>query len=176
MSNAFENVFCTLPLLIQVGCPDPISICVFPSPFFFMEIFNFLFLSQALRKIGLESLVMIGSVSMTFKTDYLNRVRMNTVQGFQIFSPIGFMMYPCDVTKLCKECDSCDVSQASGYFDKFNVDVLAFYSGDYVEGLKLFASTLTIVIFLFFYGYLQPENCLNLKCLLYGRTMILNYW
>lgn len=115
-----------------------------------MEILNFLFHSQALRKIGLESLVMIGSVSMTFKTDYLNRVRMNTVQGFQIFSPIGFMMYPCDVTKLCKECDSCDVSQASGYFDKFNVDVLAFYSGDYVEGLKLFPSTLTIVIFLFF--------------------------
>lgn len=63
---------------------------------------------------------------------------MNTVQGFQIFSPIGFMMYPCDVTKLCKECDSCDVSQATGYFDKANADVLAFYSGDYVEGL-LFA-------------------------------------
>lgn len=100
---------------------------------------------------------MIGSVSMTFKADFLNRVRMNTVQGFQIFSPIGFMMYPCDVTKLCKECDSCDVSQATGYFDKINVDVLAFYSADYVEGLIL--------------EFIDLKNVLKLKFLLARKLL-----
>ncbi|KAJ6638640.1 Chondroitin sulfate synthase 2, partial [Pseudolycoriella hygida] len=109
------------------------------------EILSLVVTDLALRKIGLESLVMMGSVSMTFKADFLNRVRMNTVQGFQIFSPIGFMMYPCDITKLCKECDSCDVSQATGYFDKVNVDVLAFYSGDYVEARKLLEAQVPIV-------------------------------
>lgn len=119
---------------------------------------------------------MIGSVAMTFKADFLNRVRMNTVQGFQIFSPIGFMMYSCEVTKLCKECDSCDVSQASGYFDKFNFDVLAFYSGDYVQGLPFgFYCRQKSIQNLFLFGF-QLVNYSNPKCLLYGRTMTLSCW
>lgn len=60
---------------------------------------------------------------------------MNTIHGFQLFSPIGFMMYPCDVTNFCKECESCDVSQNSGYFDTANNDIISFYSTDYVEGI-----------------------------------------
>lgn len=59
---------------------------------------------------------------------------MNTIQGFQVFSPIGFMNYPCAYTNLCKECESCDVSQSGGYFDKHNYDVVSFYSRDYVDG------------------------------------------
>lgn len=61
---------------------------------------------------------------------------MNTVRGFQVFSPIGFMMYPCNFGKFCKDCDSCDVSQNAGYFDKVNRDVIAFYIHDYVEGIN----------------------------------------
>lgn len=59
---------------------------------------------------------------------------MNTIQGYQVFSPIGFMMYPCNLAYFCKECDSCDVSQGTGYFDQYNNDVIAFYSKDYVAG------------------------------------------
>lgn len=88
----------------------------------------------ALRKIGLETLVMIASNSANFRADYLNRVRMNTIQGFQVFSPIGFQAYPCLWTGLCRECATCDVGQHLGYFDRQNVDVISFYSRDYVEG------------------------------------------
>lgn len=98
------------------------------------EILSLAVTDLALRKIGLESLIMLCSNTITFKTDFLNRVRMNTIQGFQIYSPIGFMMYPCKFTRLCRECESCDVSQSSGYFDRFNYDVTSFYSRDYVEG------------------------------------------
>lgn len=59
---------------------------------------------------------------------------MNAIQGFQVFSPIGFVMYPCNMANFCKVCESCDVSQASGYFDQYNSDVVAFYGRDYVEG------------------------------------------
>lgn len=62
---------------------------------------------------------------------------MNTVQGFQIFSPIGFMMYPCNFLNLCKDCETCDVSQSAGYFDRNNTDVIAFYSRDYIEGIQI---------------------------------------
>jgi len=70
---------------------------------------------------------------------------MNTIQGFQVYSPIGFMMYPCKWTALCKECDTCDVSQSSGYFDRINYDVVSFYSRDYVDARKKLELVLPIV-------------------------------
>ncbi|KAH8293342.1 hypothetical protein KR018_007670 [Drosophila ironensis] len=91
----------------------------------------------ALPKIGLESLVLLATPGMIFKADFLNRVRMNTIQGFQVYAPIGFQMYPCRWAQFCKECDTCDVSQSSGYFDRHNHDVIAFYSRDYVQARKL---------------------------------------
>lgn len=98
------------------------------------EVLSLAVTDLALRKIGLESLVMLISNTVSFKSDFLNRVRMNTIQGFQIFSPVGFMMYPCKYTHLCKECETCDVAQSTGYFDRHNYDVVSFYSRDYVEG------------------------------------------
>ncbi|ETN62052.1 chondroitin synthase [Anopheles darlingi] len=99
----------------------------------------------ALRKIGLESLVMLCSNAATFRSDFLNRVRMNTIQGFQVFSPIGFNMYPCEWTGLCKPCENCDVGQGIGYFDRHNYDVVSFYSNDYVAVRKELESRLPIV-------------------------------
>lgn len=88
----------------------------------------------ALRKIGLKSLVLVGAVGMSFRAEFLNRVRMNTIEGFQVFAPIGFRQFPCAWAHLCKECDTCDVSGQTGYFDRYNNDVVAFYSQDYVDG------------------------------------------
>jgi len=76
----------------------------------------------------------LATPGMVFKADFLNRVRMNTIQGFQVYAPIGFQMYPCRWAQFCRECDTCDVSQSSGYFDRHNHDVIAFYSRDYVQG------------------------------------------
>ncbi|EDV91747.1 GH24548 [Drosophila grimshawi] len=91
----------------------------------------------ALPKLGLESLVLLATPSMLFRTDFLNRVRMNTIQGFQVYAPIGFQLYPCTWAQFCKDCDTCDISQSSGYFDRHNHDVIAFYSRDYVQARKL---------------------------------------
>ncbi|KAH8400297.1 hypothetical protein KR215_009986 [Drosophila sulfurigaster] len=93
----------------------------------------------ALPKLGLESLVLLATPSMSFRTDFLNRVRINTIQGFQVYAPIGFQLYPCNWAHFCKECDNCDISQSSGYFDRHNHDVIAFYSRDYVQARKLMA-------------------------------------
>uniref|UniRef100_A0A7G3AFQ6 Hexosyltransferase n=1 Tax=Lutzomyia longipalpis TaxID=7200 RepID=A0A7G3AFQ6_LUTLO len=109
------------------------------------EILSLAVTDLALRKIGLDSLVMVASNSMAFKPDFLNRVRMNTIQGFQVYSAIGFMLYPCRWTGLCKECSNCDVSQSLGYFDRQNFDVVSFYSRDYVEARKKLESSVPIV-------------------------------
>lgn len=88
----------------------------------------------ALRKIGLKSLVLLGSVGMSFRPEFLNRVRMNTIEAFQVYAPVGFRTYACAWAGFCKECDTCDVSGQAGYFDRYNSDVVAFYSQDYVDG------------------------------------------
>uniref|UniRef100_A0AAG5DVZ9 Hexosyltransferase n=1 Tax=Anopheles atroparvus TaxID=41427 RepID=A0AAG5DVZ9_ANOAO len=106
---------------------------------------SFVAVDLALRKIGLESLVLVCSNTASFRPDFLNRVRMNTIQGFQVFSPIGFMMYPCEWTGLCKPCENCDVGQGSGYFDRANYDVVSFYSNDYVAARKQLEPALPIV-------------------------------
>lgn len=98
------------------------------------EILSLAATDLALRKIGLDSLVLLFSNVVNFKNDFLNRVRMNTIQGFQVYSPVGFMQYPCKFTSLCNACDSCDVSQSGGYFDRNNFDIISFYSRDYVDG------------------------------------------
>uniref|UniRef100_A0A1L8E3H9 Hexosyltransferase n=1 Tax=Nyssomyia neivai TaxID=330878 RepID=A0A1L8E3H9_9DIPT len=109
------------------------------------EILSLAVTDLALRKIGLDSLVLVASCSMLFKPDFLNRVRMNTIQGFQVYSAIGFMLYPCQWTGICKECVSCDVSQSLGYFDRENFDVISFYSRDYVEARKMLDSSVPII-------------------------------
>lgn len=98
------------------------------------EILSLASTDLALRKIGLESLVLLFSNVVGFKNDFLNRVRMNTIQGFQVFSPVGFRQYPCKFTAMCNPCENCDVSQSGGYFDRHNYDIISFYSRDYVEG------------------------------------------
>lgn len=97
------------------------------------EILSLAITDLALPKIGLDGLVLIMQNSAKFSPDFLNRVRMNTIQGYQVYSPIGFTNYPCKFTSLCR-CDNCDVSQATGYFDIHGFDVVAFYGKDYVEG------------------------------------------
>lgn len=98
------------------------------------EILSLASTDLALRKIGLDSLVLLFSNVVNFKNDFLNRVRMNTIQGFQVYSPVGFMQFPCKYTSLCNVCENCDVSQGGGYFDRHNYDIISFYSRDYVEG------------------------------------------
>lgn len=108
------------------------------------EILSIAVADLALPKIGLDSLVLMASSSVTFRADFLNRVRMNTLQGFQIYSPIGFMEYPCSFMHFCRDCEACDVSQSTGYFDKWNYDVISFYSRDYVQARKRVEGVLPI--------------------------------
>lgn len=99
-----------------------------------LELLSLIVIDLALPKIGLKSLILVSSVGASFKAEFLNRVRMNTIEGFQVFSPVAFRTFPCKWTGLCKECDTCDVSSSSGYFDRHNTDVVSFYSQDYVDG------------------------------------------
>ncbi|XP_063707843.1 chondroitin sulfate glucuronyltransferase [Culicoides brevitarsis] len=109
------------------------------------EIVSLGVIDLALRKTGLDSIILMMPNDARFRVDFLNRVRMNTIAGFQVYSPISVSNYPCKFTQFCRDCDSCDVSQANGYFDSQNFDILAFYGKDYVEARKKLESKVPVV-------------------------------
>ncbi|XP_056637395.1 chondroitin sulfate synthase 2 [Diorhabda sublineata] len=86
----------------------------------------------ALKKIGLESLTLILDVYCNISIDFLNRVRMNTIQGFQIFSPIPFRQYNSKVSQTI----ALDVNKNTGHFDKEEYKYISFYGKDYVIARK----------------------------------------
>lgn len=86
----------------------------------------------ALKKIGLESLTLILDVYCNISVDFLNRVRMNTIQGFQIFSPIPFRQYNSKISQTV----AMDVNKNTGHFDKEEYRYISFYGKDYVVARK----------------------------------------
>ena len=73
----------SIRLPIEYDCKYQESDEMLSSMYAKQEILSLASTDLALRKIGLESLVLLFSNVVNFKNDFLNRVRMNTIQGFQ---------------------------------------------------------------------------------------------
>ena len=79
-----------------------------------------------------NTLTLLGSVDVELNAEFLNRVRMNTIQGWQVFFPIGFMEYkPNLVYKEKPYPKSVEVKKDLGHFDKRSFDHASFYLSDY---------------------------------------------
>ncbi|XP_076255911.1 chondroitin polymerizing factor isoform X1 [Rhynchophorus ferrugineus] len=86
----------------------------------------------ALKKIGLNSLNLILDVYSNITIDFLNRIRMNTIENYQIFSPIPFRQYD----PLISLYPRLDVNKMSGHFDREEYKYISFYGRDYVAARK----------------------------------------
>lgn len=95
------------------------------------SVLNYAVIDLALKKIGLDSLNLLLDVHADVTVEFLNRVRMNTIEGFQVFSPIPFRQYNPQVSGTKKF----EVNTNVGHFDREEFRYLAFYSKDYVEGM-----------------------------------------
>lgn len=93
---------------------------------------NFALIDLALKKIGLDSLILIVDAYSEFTYDFLNRVRMNTIGNFQIFSPIPFRFYNPTVTQMQGK----ELHKNAGHFDNQEYRYLSFYAKDYVFARK----------------------------------------
>lgn len=78
--------------------------------------------------------------SMRFGLEFVNRVHLKTIDGFQVFFPLPFVEY-----KLAASCsksqDVLTVNSASGYFDGHSTDGFGFYVSDYLSARKWFNSS-----------------------------------
>ncbi|KAF5291737.1 hypothetical protein FQA39_LY14225 [Lamprigera yunnana] len=96
------------------------------------KVLNFAMIDLALKKVGTEALTLVLDVYTDITTEFLNRVRMNTVSNFQVFSPIPFRQYNPNVTRT----DAFEVKKAIGHFDHEEYRYISFYGRDYVAARK----------------------------------------
>nr|XP_023018650.1 chondroitin sulfate synthase 2 [Leptinotarsa decemlineata] len=102
---------------------------------------NFAVVDLALKKIGLDSLTLILDVYCNITIDFLNRVRMNTIPNFQIFSPIPFRQYNPKISQNA----NLEVNKNNGHFDREEYKYISFYGRDYVFARKKYQHFMPLV-------------------------------
>ena len=81
-----------------------------------------------------DSLVVVGSVGMSVAVEYLNRVRLNTIIGQQVFFPIGYWSFKPNLVSDHPPSKSAKIplNSKSGHYDKDQYSHSSFYISDYL--------------------------------------------
>ncbi|CAK9828439.1 Chondroitin sulfate synthase 2 [Anthophora retusa] len=105
-----------------------------PSNATFLEtnqLLNIAITDLCIRKFSPESLILFVETGIQLRLDYLNRVRMNTINQYQVFSPIPFVEYHPDVVHMNDVQVEADINRNHGRYDEYNYNSIAFYARDY---------------------------------------------
>ncbi|XP_076758265.1 chondroitin polymerizing factor isoform X2 [Xylocopa sonorina] len=96
------------------------------------QLLNIAVTDLCVRKFSPDGLILFVETGMQLRLDYLNRVRMNTINQYQVFSPIPFVEYHPDVVHMndVKQVDT-DINRNHGRYDEYNFNSIAFYVRDY---------------------------------------------
>lgn len=90
------------------------------------------------KKFPLDTLFVFCQPGMEIRTEYLNRVRMNTIAGWQVFFPVPFAQYHPDIIYKAKTYPNViEINKNHGHFDVHSFDHFSFYGSDYIAGRKL---------------------------------------
>ena len=86
-----------------------------------------------------STLMSLCSLGMELKIDYLNHIRMNTIQGFQVYFPIGFWTYkqnsPSDPSSVIL------LNQKSGSYQDGIFQHCSFHLSDYLNAARSFVTS-----------------------------------
>ncbi|XP_066997099.2 chondroitin sulfate synthase 2 isoform X1 [Anabrus simplex] len=91
------------------------------------------------KKFSPDSLVLLCQPNMEIRQDFLNRVRMNTIQEWQVFSPIPFSEFHPSIvysTSFPRPLEL-DINKNYGHYDSHHTGHIAFYTKDYSTVRKL---------------------------------------
>ncbi|KAJ4439449.1 hypothetical protein ANN_07573 [Periplaneta americana] len=90
------------------------------------------------RKFSPESLILMCQSNMDIRQDYLNRVRMNTISGWQIFSPTPFSEFHPDIvySNANARPKELEIDKSYGHYDSRELSHIAFHARDYTSARK----------------------------------------
>ncbi|XP_076473793.1 chondroitin polymerizing factor isoform X2 [Bombus vancouverensis nearcticus] len=110
------------------------------------QLLNIAIADLCIRKFSPESLILLVETGIQLRLDYLNRIRMNTINQYQVFSPIPFMEYHPDIAHMndIKQVDT-DINRNHGRYDEYNFNNIAFYVRDYNTMRKTTEASIPII-------------------------------
>ena len=94
---------------------------------------EFAVMDAVTKRLMADSLVLLCSVNMDLSIDYLNRVRMNTINHWQAYFPISFWKYKSNYGEEAKPGARFDLNKNTGHFDTNDYTHPSFYTGDYLK-------------------------------------------
>lgn len=87
------------------------------------------------NKLGPETLVFVVNPFTEVYPEVLNRVRINTISGWQVFSPIPFVEYNPAISLMnLPRSETLNISTNQGFYDNFDSEHISFYMADYLNG------------------------------------------
>lgn len=79
--------------------------------------------------------------------DVLNRVRINTISGWQLFSPVPFAEYNPDVSfPGSSKNEALNISTNQGFYDLHETQHISFYMADYLSGKSVWIVTKYLLV------------------------------
>ncbi|OQR77153.1 chondroitin sulfate synthase 2-like [Tropilaelaps mercedesae] len=81
-------------------------------------------------KLEKDDIILLVQPNVRLSVNFLNRVRMNTIRGEQVFLPIPFTTFN---PRVSENSQPALLSKDSGFFDENSVDVLSVHTVDYLE-------------------------------------------
>ncbi|CAL4137218.1 unnamed protein product, partial [Meganyctiphanes norvegica] len=106
---------------------------------------DFAVIDLVVKKVTPDTLMLFTHHSAFFNNDYLNRVRMNTVSNWQVFSPVPFAFYHPGVIEDVGAYDKKDVNRNVGHFARYNFHHISFYVSDYLTVRKTIVETIPLI-------------------------------
>lgn len=89
-------------------------------------------------KLENKTIILLGSPYMEVRSDFFNRVRMNTVQGRQAFCPAPFTeFHPKVVYEDQRPTTSLSFNSSHGHFDSLSQSHVSFYKSDYLQARRV---------------------------------------
>lgn len=96
---------------------------------------EFLVMDTLSNKLGPEALVFLCNPFAELYPEVLNRVRINTISGWQVFSAIPFSEYNPAVSFMgMPRNEMLNISTNQGFYDMFDSQHISFYMADYLNG------------------------------------------
>lgn len=107
--------------------------------------FKYLYFSLLLQVssyLNKDALMLMGTIGMVLNTEMLNRVRINTIQGWQVFFPIGFWQFKPDLIYAKKPYPlDIEFTGKTGHYDVLSFEHGSFYNVDYKDARKSMTHT-----------------------------------
>ena len=89
-----------------------------------------------------NDLLLLFDYGLTFTSEFINHCRMNTIQNKQVYFPMLFSFYKPDlVAKNQQRPPQMLISADSGFFLRYNYQVVSIYQSDYMKIVQLTGST-----------------------------------